>query len=328
MTMLQEPLISVVIPVYNRLKYLGQAIDSVVSQTCTNWELIIADDASDSATRDFLNKYKTDERIKIYFGCKNIGLFSNLNRAINYSNGSYIIVLCTDDFLSHDCLENSLKLSKMYPDAGLILSNYDVVDSQGKNLQSSSIYYYNQITAQPLQLLNPDETLPLLLKFASINGNITGMFFKRKLYDKIGGFREQWRHASDWEWIYRAASHSPILMSKTPLATIRSHSEQLSGANFRNLSNSLEVIEMVRILLNDPRISNLDAAPRWALHIMQFHLWFALKFALQGHWREAFTITKAISQVTGFCHTFWAMLRWLPQRWQVYHQKSFSLPPE
>ena len=109
---------------------------------------------------------------------------------------------------------------------------------------------------------------------------------------------------------------------------MRSHSEQLSGVNFRNLSNSLEVIDMVRILRKDPLISKVDSAERWALHLMQYHLWFALKMALQGRWTAALTILRAINNVTGFGSTLWAMLRWLPQRWQVYTQKSIALPPD
>jgi glycosyltransferase involved in cell wall biosynthesis len=323
----QKPLVSVVLPVYNRQKYLGQAIDSVLKQTYKNWELIIADDASNDETKEFYKKYTQISQLKIYFNSQNIGLFPNLNQAIKRCKGAYILLLCSDDFLLPECLEKSLKFLQEYSSAGLILSSANIVDSNNQYLPSPAAYYYNQFAAQQLQLLMPHETLPLLLKYGSINGNLSGMFFSRDIYVRVGGFREDWKHAADWEWLYRVATSSPILISKTPVATIRHHAEQLSGINFRNLSNSLEVIEMVRILLADPYISKVDAAPRWALHIMQFHLWFAFKLALKGHFLEAFKIVKAVSQVTGFSSTLWTMLRWLPQRWRVYRQKTFALPP-
>jgi hypothetical protein len=144
------------------------------------------------------------------------------------------------------------------------------------------------------------------------------MFFKTKIYEEIGGFQENWQHAADWEWLYRIARTYPVLISKKTVVAIRAHAEQLSGVNFRNLSNSIEVAKMVRILLADPYISVLKAAPDWALHIMQLHLWIAFKMAIVGKWVEAKIIAKSISETTGMVKTCWAMLRWLPQRIIVY----------
>jgi glycosyltransferase involved in cell wall biosynthesis len=323
----QEPLVSIVLPVYNRQKYLGKAIDSVLKQTYKNWELIIADDASAEETQEFIKTYQDNPQIKIFLNSKNLGLFPNLNQAIGRSQGTYVLLLCSDDVLLPNCIEQHLNVLQDYPSAGLILTPLNVVDANGNELPSGSAYYYDQFASQQSQLFMPHETLPLLLKYASINGNLTGMFFPKDVYVKVGGFRETWKHAADWEWLYRLVRANPIVISKTRVVTIRQHEEQLSGVNFRNLSNSLEVIEMVGILLADPNISKIDAAPRWALHITQFHLWFALKLALRGHFLEAFTLTKAVSQVTGWSSTVWAMVRWLPQRWRVYRQKTFSLPP-
>jgi len=325
--MSEQSITSVIMPVYNRPDYLEKAIDSVLNQTVDSWELIIADDASEKATQKILEKYAKFEQVKNYYNPKNIGLFANLNQAINKSQGNSILLLCSDDFLLPECLRKSRELLREYPESGLLLSSHETVNSENKELASSSIYYYDQFVLKSIQTLNSEESIPLLLKYGSINGNLTGMFFKRSLFEQIGGFREEWYQVSDWEWVYRAAKHSPILISKIPRVVIRSHPEQLSGINFKNFRNSLEVIEMVEILLNDPYISQLEEAHRWALHIMQLHLWYAFKFAWQGHWSEALAIAKAINQVTGFSRTLWAMIRWLPQRWQIYRQRKFPLPP-
>jgi glycosyltransferase involved in cell wall biosynthesis len=325
---MQEPLISIILPVYNRLEYLSQAIDSVLNQTYKNWELIIADDASDDNTKKFLNRYDQFSNIKIYSNPQNLGLFPNLNLAIRQSQGEYILLLCTDDFLLPECLHSSLSLLETNQDTGLVLSAFKAVDAEGRELPSGNIYYYDQFLSKPLQLLRSEEVLPLLLKYGSINGNLSGMFFTRSLYERVGGFREDSVQVADWEWVYRVAKQSSILMSKTPVAVVRSHAQQLSAVNFKSFRNSLEVIEMVGILLRDPQLAELESAFQWALHIMQFHLWYAFKFLFKGYWQQALTVARAIDKVTGFVYTLWAMLRWLPQRWQVYQQKSFPLPPE
>jgi len=322
-----EPLVSIILPVYNRKKYLAQAIDSVLEQTYQNWELIIADDNSHEDTRDLVKQYAAISRVKIYSNSTNIGLFPNLNQAIRRCNGAYITILCSDDFFLPHCLESNLELMQKYPEANLLLSSTYSVDADGELLPNAKNFYDDRIAAQT-KLFQPEQSVPLLLKYGSINGNITAMFFKKSLYEQVGGFREDWRHAADWEWLYRVASCSPILISRVNVAAIRIHEEQLSVVNGKNMSASVEGAEMVKMLLADPRLRTLKSARRWALHIMQFHLWFALKLAFQGHWSEALTIARAVEKATGFGSTFWTMLRLLPRRWQVYRQKSFFLPPD
>ena len=325
--MLSEPLVSIVLPVYNRNKYLRQAIDSVMTQTYQNWELIIADDASDLDTKKILDEYTSLSNIKVIHNEKNLGLFANVNQAIKQTSGAYIALLCSDDFLLSHCLETSIKLITSNHDVNLILTSFNMIDADGIEIPNGSKYYYDRMIANSLQRLNSSESIPMLLQWGSINGNITGMFFTRDLFDRISGFKENWSHAADWEWVYRACTKSDILLSKTPIATVRSHSEQLSGVNFRNISNSLEVIEMVKILLNDSYIADIKQSKKWALQIMHYHLWFALKFFLQGRFQDALKIIKAINQVTGFNQTLLALIEWLPNRWQIYIGKqNFSLP--
>jgi hypothetical protein len=75
---------------------------------------------------------------------------------------------------------------------------------------------------------------------------------------------------------------------------------------------------MVNILLHDPIIQANVQSRKWALHILQFHLWFVLKFAKQGRWKEAQQIFQAIAKVMPIGSVTWQMLKWLPVRWQKY----------
>lgn len=325
--MIKSPLISVILPVYNRVEYLHQAISSVIDQTYDNWELLIADDASSLETQDLLASYRDNSKIKVEINPQNMGLFANLNQAIEHSNGDYLLLLCSDDFLSDNCLQNCLDLQTKNDEAKLVLSAFKTIDSNSEESSHGAIYYYDRMLSQPAQVLYPCESLPLLLKYGSINGNLTGMFFTRSLFDLVGGFDEKSKQVADWEWVYRAAKQSPILMSKTPVAFIRSHQEQLSGSNFKDCTNSLEVIGMVKKLLEDSLISQIDAAPRWAKHILQLHLWYALKFALKGKWKQALTIVRAINYVVNLPSVLLSMILWLPERWNIHRHGGFGLPP-
>ena len=320
--LLSNPLVSIVLPAYNRSDYIEQAIHSVIDQTYANWELVIADNGSNLETQKILEKYYELERVTHYRNEVNIGLFPNLNKAIAACSGQYVLLLCDDDFLLPECLETTVKNILKFPAADLLLSPIKRVDSQNNHLPSQAVYKFS-IFAPETKLSYPENTLPLLLQHGSINSNLTGMLFKRDLSQKVGFFREDWKHAADWEWVYRVAKSCPILLNSVSIAVIRGHSGQQSKANFRDLSNSKEVAKMVKFLLSEPLVKVVKESDQWASHIMQHHLWYAFKALSSGNWNSFLTLIQEVHTTTGFLDTFWSMLLFLPERWQMYSKKDF-----
>lgn len=99
------PLISVIMGVYNGEKYISNCIDSILSQTYTNIELIIINDGSIDNSLNILNKYKQiDTRIK-FFTQENHGVSHSRNVGIKKSSGDYIIIVDQDDYLHPTCIE-------------------------------------------------------------------------------------------------------------------------------------------------------------------------------------------------------------------------------
>ena len=93
------PLISIIIPTFNRQHKISKAIDSVINQTSNNWEAIIVDNNSNDGTRELVKKYK-DKRIK-FFEINNKGVISkSRNYGINKSSGEFIAFLDSDDWWS------------------------------------------------------------------------------------------------------------------------------------------------------------------------------------------------------------------------------------
>ena len=329
--MIKSPLISIILPVYNRPDYLEKAIDSVLKQTYNNWELIISDDASDEKTKQCLHQYENHSKITIIYNFVNLGLFANVNKAIQKSNGEYLLLLCSDDILLENCLENSVALLNKYERINLLLSCHQPMDQEGRILNSE--FYNRSITLYRLWLQkNTDSVfsseiiLPLLLREGgSVNGNLTGMFFDRQLFNRIGGFIEYWSQVPDWEWVYRAAKDGSIILSQIPRTIIRSHSQTLSGNNFKNFTNSFEVMEMVKILLSDSYISQLKDSKKWATHIIQLHLWYAFKALIKGQWINALKLIMKIHKTVGIHSALLAMIQYLPERWKIYSCKSFPL---
>jgi glycosyltransferase involved in cell wall biosynthesis len=101
---MDKPFFSIVLPTYNRVKFLPKAINSVLAQTYTNWELTIVDDGSTDGTRDFISTFN-DNRIKYYYHKNQERSFSR-NRGIECSSGTYICFLDSDDYYLEDHLQN------------------------------------------------------------------------------------------------------------------------------------------------------------------------------------------------------------------------------
>ena len=104
-----QPLISIIVPCYNKAVYLTDALDSVLNQTYLNWECIIIDDGSPDATasiaKEYLNK---DKRFKYYYQ-DNQGVSLARNNGIKRSSGKFILPLDADDIIEPTYIEKALK---------------------------------------------------------------------------------------------------------------------------------------------------------------------------------------------------------------------------
>lgn len=106
------PKISVIIPIYNVEKYLKRCLDSLISQTFTDWEAICINDGSTDSCANILEKHvKNDTRFKIITQ-QNHGLSIARNNGLKYASGSFIYFLDSDDFLHPQCLEIAYNMAK------------------------------------------------------------------------------------------------------------------------------------------------------------------------------------------------------------------------
>ncbi len=106
----KEPLVSVLLPVYNNSKDVVNAIESVIKQTYSNWELILIDDCSTDNTLFVISDYLSDKKInvKLFKNNKNLGVYSSLNEGLIRSNGQYITRIDSDDTLAEDMLKTQV----------------------------------------------------------------------------------------------------------------------------------------------------------------------------------------------------------------------------
>lgn len=128
----ENPLISILMPVYNAGDFLVDAIESIRNQTLKDWELIVIDDGSTDKSHEILKKYaEKDSRIKIFRFKKNKGLALALNYGLSKAKGKYLARMDADDISMPKRLEKQLKYLKKNPQAVAIGSQVKLINEKG-----------------------------------------------------------------------------------------------------------------------------------------------------------------------------------------------------
>jgi glycosyltransferase involved in cell wall biosynthesis len=128
---MKPPDLSIIMPVYNTVSYLGESVESVLSQSFTDFELIIIDDASTDGSAELLNNFR-DDRIKILTNTQNKGIVFSRNRGLNEAQGNFIAQFDSDDVARPDKFEKQIDFLKRNPDFGMVGSWVRMIDSEGK----------------------------------------------------------------------------------------------------------------------------------------------------------------------------------------------------
>ena len=194
--------ITIGMPVYNGEENLEEAIGSILSQTYTNFELIIADDCSTDKSREIYEKYsKKDKRIKVFRHKKNIGFIENFNFVLKKATSPYFIWAAQDDIRDKNALKELLKLHKKFPDAVLAVSHY------------KNIYKQKKYVVFPKEKINNNSTASSIIAFLK-SGNLSFFYglHKTENLKKSGGYLADSRpffKSSDFLSIYK-----PLLTGK------------------------------------------------------------------------------------------------------------------
>jgi len=207
---LNHPLVSVIMTAYNREKYIGEAIQSVLKSTYFNFELIIVDDNSTDETVTIARKYATkDERIKLYVNQKNLGDYPNRNKAASFAKGKYLKYVDSDDYIYPNGLEIMVNTMEQFTEAGFGLC------SLKPNAERPFPF-----------MLNPKEAYEYHFFGQGLfhKGPLTAIFLK-SAFDSLGGFKEE-RMISDIDMWHRMALQYPVVLMPDGLVWQRKHAEQ------------------------------------------------------------------------------------------------------
>jgi glycosyltransferase involved in cell wall biosynthesis len=281
------PLISVVLPTFNRERLLPRAINSVLNQTYKNLELIIVDDGSTDNTEAIVKGY-SDTRIRYYKQELNKGGSAALNVGIKLASGELISFQDSDDEWLPEKLERQVrKFSEVGDDVGVIYCGYELVFDRTKEVVSRSI---------------PDEKGNVYKRMfiGCITGTIT-VIARASCFEKTGLFDEKIQSYYDWDMWIRVAKYYKFDYVPEILAKAYIHGKQNSTNLELRIKNKEKILEKYREeLIKDPSFYKkfliglyLQYAMNGKVNKGRIHLINALKlypFHLKGYVHLCFSM--------------------------------------
>lgn len=229
---MKSPLVSVIIPTYNRAKLLSRSVKSVISQTYSKLEIIIIDDASTDNTEEVINNIK-DSRIRYYKNIHNVGGGAARNIGINKSKGTLIAFLDSDDEWEKEKLQNQVNY---------ILANWESCD-----LVFCGVRSIKQTESKSIIL---SETLPN--EYGEISNKIfsgippacllPGLLVKREKILLAGLFDERFKSSQDWDLLIRLSKICLVGSIPEILFTIYYHHREKITKDPNNLIQGRELL--------------------------------------------------------------------------------------
>ena len=269
---LARPAASVVFPVFNALKYLEKAVNSVVAQTCTDFELLLLDDGSNDGSSEILDRYQAaDSRCRVH-RWPNRGLIATLNEGIRLARADIIIRMDADDICMPDRFAKQMRYLQENPDCVAVGSRILLIDSEDLPITVMG----NKFTHAEIDSTN-------------IAGAEASLFhpavaFRKAAVKQAGGYRAEYPSAEDFDLFLRLAEIGKLANLPDVLLQYRQHlssigyrhgSQQADSARraiedaCRRRGLDLPAPEARRKAGPDQRHNPVDAYGNWA--------WWALK---------------------------------------------------
>jgi glycosyltransferase involved in cell wall biosynthesis len=211
------PTVSVILPTFNRLTYLREAVGSVLAQTFADWELIVADDGSTDGTRDYL-KQIAEGRVRAVLLDHTGNRSLVRNAAIAQAGGEWIAFLDSDDVWLPDKLKLQLEQLAANPSRRWSSTGIAFIDANGAPLRQRT----DLPRAQSGWILEP------LLTFDA-GATTPSLVVHKSLLDEIGGFDESLLWREDYDLDLRLAARSEIQALPVALTLVREHPGRTSS---------------------------------------------------------------------------------------------------
>ncbi len=236
------PTVSVVLPTYNSSSFLSAAIDSILNQTFTNFELLLLDDCSSDDTRKIIEKYaQKDNRISYIFNDKNLGIAKNRNKGIKAAKGKYIANMDHDDICDVTRLETQVQFLEKNPDYSAVGGQILIIDENADIVGKRQYPVFHQEIVKIISNISPMCNPAVLIRKSSI--------------EQLGLYDEKLPGVEDYDMWFKMVYHGWKLQNlKNVCFKYRVTKNQQKEANLKNLLSLSQAVQR-RWLVKKPFFS-------------------------------------------------------------------------
>jgi glycosyltransferase involved in cell wall biosynthesis len=216
------PLVSILVPTYNRAGTLRQTLDSIFAQSVQDFEIVLVDDASTDSTPDLLASY-SDPRLRVYRNPANLGQAGNAARCLSLATAPFVHYLYSDDFFLPDCLSRKLDAISADPGIALVFAATRIIAPDGSPVATRRPFSTDRV-------LDGARLARHSFRFKNIYGEPSNVLFRRELSDRLGGFAPELSYTVDWEFWIRLSCRARVAYLATPLSAFRISRGSVTGA--------------------------------------------------------------------------------------------------
>ena len=213
-----QPLVSVMMNCYNGEKFLTDAVESILNQSYSDFEFIIINDGSTDSSSKILNKYAAHDPRIVLIEQENKGLITALNLGLKIAKAPLIARMDADDIAHKDRFKIQKSFMDTHPEIAVVGTNITLIDENNKTIRDS-IY--------------PRQGKPMDAFIYEMGSPVAhpSVMMRKDIVLSIGGYREAYKHAEDYDLWLRIHKIAKLDNIETPLLFYRQHADKISFKN-------------------------------------------------------------------------------------------------
>jgi len=304
-----RPKVSVIMPVLNGERYIGEAIRSIVAQSYPNFELVVIDDGSTDSTKRLLDSFAGQLEMKYVHHSVPKGIPASMNDGLRHASGDLIAFLDHDDAWFPEFLETQAAYLEAHPDVGMVHSDFQTIDSEGNVIIAS-------VAAIRKRTRPSGRVFPELFRDGFVVGN--SVMIRKECFQRVGFFDETLRWGDYLMWLRIARLYRVDYVGRV-LTKYRQHPTQSTRTESPNpaVDEPVAVLAIHRLLETDPEIRQELGDRCIREREAALYLDMALQFWVEHHFLKARVLLRKAIRTS-----------WIYPRYYFLYASTFLLPSQ
>jgi glycosyltransferase involved in cell wall biosynthesis len=263
-------LVSIIVASYNHAEYLTRRMESLISQTYPNIEILVIDDCSTDNSLEVLRRYEHAPKVKLIVRERNGGWLAVSRQGIELSSGEFVILAQCDDDCDPRLIERLVEGLTAHPSAGVAFCRSLLVDKDGHDLGDDFSIREASFRARCMtDTLLARKEMSRFLLHSCVIPNMSAALIRKECFSVIGHLSTDFPACNDWDFFFRIATRYDVAYIAEPLNKFRQHETTM-----RNVTKGrVTYEEFFRLLLGQIRVLDLTFVERCRCRMRAMYLW-------------------------------------------------------